>query len=370
MLKRIDTYYYSLVGLLIFSSISMMFVFFPIFLKSFQNYGLDEIGILLAASYLGTFVTPIVFLKIKYNITKIQISFLLFGVSNFLIVYEGMTFYSLIFVFFIYGLLRNIIQTYLEGQISKIFKEKYSIIRGIGSFGFLLTTLFIGMFYSNELIVYFSYILGFMFLFIGAFIGIKYKKVSFESEEYKLSIITSQKMYWLFIFVYHLGLGIYFSFLSIYLKDNSYSIMDISNAWNISVMAEIFMFFIFIYFKNKMSLLGFIRLSIFLTIIRFGLLNYFPENYSIVLLAQILHMFTFVVFHVNNIELMSKMFPNNFKMGLKTYFSIGYGLSLGLGSLLGGYIYSNEIMLNTAYIITLSLVVWFLFEIQHKKKKI
>jgi PPP family 3-phenylpropionic acid transporter len=267
----------------------------------------------------------------------------------------------MIIILFLYGGIRNTIQTYIDSQTSKTFKEKYGIIRGMGSVGFLLTTFFIGMYYSDSLLQYFVYFITISSIIIGLSMGLKYKDIDFKEEAFDFSIITSNKLYWSFILVYHISLGLLFSFLSIYLIDKGFEISQIGNAWNISVLAEIIMLFTFVLIANKLSINNFIILAILMTMVRFVLLYMYPENYMIVLGAQILHLFTFPIFHINTMKTIEKLFPNNMKMGLKSYFAIGYGLSLAIGSFLGSYLYGENLFLYVTGITFISLILWLFF---------
>jgi len=370
MLKQLNTYYYSFLGMLLYASTAVIFVFYTIFL---QNSGLSvpEIGIILGLSYIGVFLSPLLFLKLKFNIKNIQIAFILFGLIHFLMVYEVYNVYYMILILFLYGGIRNTIQTYIDSQTSKTFKEKYGIIRGMGSVGFLLTTFFVGLYYSNLLLEYFVYFITISSIIIGLTMGMKYKNIEFKEEAFDFSIITDNKLYWTFILVYHISLGVLFSFLSIYLIDRSYEMSQLGNIWNISVLSEIIMLFTFVLIANKLSINNFIILAIIMTIIRFLLLYIYPENYVIALGAQVLHLFTFPIFHINTMKTIERLFPNNMKMGLKSYFAIGYGLSLAIGSFLGSYIYGDNLFLYVTGITLISLVLWFIFnKVQLKEEKI
>jgi len=179
-----------------------------------------------------------------------------------------------------------------------------------------------------------------------------------EPETFNFKLLFDNKLLWCFILVFHISVGMLFSFLSIYLIDNSFNMSEISNLWNVGVIAEIVVFLIFSLFKNKLSEISFISISIIMTIIRFILLYLFPDNYTLLLMAQVLHLFTFGIFHINFLSLFHKIFPNNFKMSIKLYFAIGYGLSFSIGSLLGGYLYSSNIFLYATLISFISFIMW------------
>jgi len=249
----------------------------------------------------------------------------------------------------------------VETSTAKIFNERYGYIRGMGSIGFLATAYVIGANFSMDLLINFTYFLSIMYFLFFITFTFKHKNFHIAEEGFKLSLVFKYKLFWSFIFVYHVALGILFTFLTIYLLDNNYEMPMISNIWNISVAAEIIMFFTFAYFKDVLDKYAYVYLSILMTAIRFLILYLYPESIYMVLLGQILHMFTFVVFHMSVMGVLSEIMEENFKMGIKIYFAVGYGISMAIGSYIGGLMYSEDIFLYTAILMLCSVVLWHLF---------
>lgn len=366
-LTKSDILYYTLLNIATFSTISVVIVFLTILLKK-NGFSAQEIGFALSLSYISTFLSPLLFLKLSFNISSIRFFLGVFALNMALIPILSDQFVLLCINLFVLGISRNVFQTYLESSTHIVFKEKYSVIRSFGSLGFLFTTYYIGTFFSFELLDYYTYVLAFILFIYFLLFKIKNKNTKMEPETFNFKLLFDNKLLWVFILVFHISVGILFSFLSIYLIDNSFNMSEISNLWNIGIIAEIVVFLLFSLFKNKLSEVSFISISIIMTIIRFVLLYLFPDNFALLLIAQVLHLFTFGIFHINFLSLFHKIFPNNFKMSIKLYFAIGYGLSFSIGSLMGGYLYSSNIFLYAAIISFISFIIW-LFLIKQIKIK-
>ncbi len=360
LLKDFNTYYYGFFNLLIYSTISIVFVFLAVLLKA-NGFDNSEIGLFLGVNYIGTFLSPIVFIKYKFNTESVRVFLFMLFLSVLLLAINYNNFWVILLTLFVFGFSRNIIQTYVETSTSKIFEQKYGYIRGVGSFGFLITAFYVGNNFSIELLVNFIYVLAAMYLLLFLTFNFKHKNFEMAPELFKMSLIKNYKYFWTFIFVYHLALGVLFSFLTIYLLDRKYEMDMISNIWNISVVGEILMFFAFNYFRDKLDKYKYVYLSIFMTSLRFLILYVCPESVYIVLIGQLLHMFTFVVFHMSVMGVLGEIMKDNFKMGLKIYFAIGYGISMAIGAYIGGLVYSSDMFLYTLILMLASALLWYVF---------
>lgn len=364
---KIQEMYYALFNFILYSLIAIMFVFMSVLLK---NNGYDEIniGIALSMIYIGTMITPILFVKwLKFNIKVTKIFIFILIISLLLINPLVEYYYLFILNMFLFGLSRNVIQIHLENKLINEYPNKYGFLRSFGSIGFFITTLLLGMYYTNynlNMVIYI--IIAFMALFL-IFEKEGEKKVE-EKESIEFGLISQNLLFWVFIFIFHLSLGFYFSFFSIYLMDFNYEMLNISNAWNISVIGEFIGLLLFVYFRKNITQEMFVILSIIITGIRFLLLDFYPENLYIVLFAQFLHLFTFAIFHINLLEIIKKEFKEHSKMAIKLYFSVGYGASLALGSFLGGFLYSKNIFMILFIINFISLFI-FIYWMKKRTKK-
>jgi PPP family 3-phenylpropionic acid transporter len=74
-------------------------------------------------------------------------------------------------------------------------------------------------------------------------------------------------------------------------------------------------------------------------VVRFYLIGSFADSLLIILIAQMMHAFTFGSFHVASIEMIHQFFSGkNHAKGQALYNSITYGVGGALGGLGGGYV--------------------------------
>lgn len=358
MLKSKETYYYSNYNIALYSTVAIVFVFLSIYLQGY-NYTTYQIGLLLGMTYLGSLVTPLLFVKfLKADETTTKYMSYFMGLSLIAIPFIVQNYYLLLLDLLLFGITRAVIQTYLDATTIRIFKEKYGIIRGMGSFGFLLIATVIGMNYTSNIVEYSMYLIASGLIIFGYFIKMENTT---DNQMFDFKILTENKLLWFFIFLFHLPLGILFSFLSIFLIENGVQVDNISVVWNISILAEIVGFMTIIFFKDMLSVNKFIVLSIIVTIGRLCLINAYPQTLPVLLFGQSLHIFTYAVFHMNLIKLLEEKFKNNMKMAMKLYGSIGYGLSMCVGAVLGGYIYSQNIFYISALIMVGALITYIIY---------
>lgn len=126
----------------------------------------------------------------------------------------------------------------------------------------------------------------------------------------------------------------YYVFYSVYLKQYQYSATLTGGLWALGVAVEIVLFLAMQMVLKRVSLRRILLVSILLSILRWLLIARFPENFWIIVGAQLLHAATFGAVHVVAMYLLQHYFgPEHQGKGQALYTSI----SFGLGGMLGGY---------------------------------
>jgi len=133
--------------------------------------------------------------------------------------------------------------------------------------------------------------------------------------------------------------GLLYNFFSIYLDEQGYTRSAIGFLWSLGVVCEIIVFLsmpkILKFFNFKQILM----ISLFIAVIRFFIIGNYVDFLILIILAQMMHAFTFGAFHVASIEMVNKFFPGkNHAKGQALYNSITYGVGGALGGLGGGFI--------------------------------
>jgi PPP family 3-phenylpropionic acid transporter len=107
--------------------------------------------------------------------------------------------------------------------------------------------------------------------------------------------------------------------------------------WAVSVVVEIVWFFAQGRFIGRLPMTGWLVLCGALTLLRMGITGGLGQWLWALLLAQLLHAFTFAAHHTASIALVSHYFPARLRgRGQALFTVVGYGLGGTLGVLAGG----------------------------------
>ena len=133
--------------------------------------------------------------------------------------------------------------------------------------------------------------------------------------------------------------GVLYNFYSIYLKEHGYSNATIGWLWAVGVICEIFIFMLMPKILRRYSLKTILLISLFLGVIRFILIGASPDQFYLLLIAQMFHAATFGSFHAASIEVIAYFFKGrNQSRGQAIYNSVAYGIGGTIGGLGGGYL--------------------------------
>jgi len=133
--------------------------------------------------------------------------------------------------------------------------------------------------------------------------------------------------------------GVLYNFYSIYLKEHGYSSATIGWLWAVGVICEIFIFMLMPKILRRYSLKTILLISLFLGVIRFILIGASPDQFYLLLIAQMFHAATFGSFHAASIEVIAYFFKGrNQSRGQAIYNSVAYGIGGTIGGLGGGYL--------------------------------
>ena len=82
----------------------------------------------------------------------------------------------------------------------------------------------------------------------------------------------------------------------------------------------------------------------------------FAGNLILIALSQIIHAFSFAIFHTSALLYLSKKYENK-TLAQQFYAGIGYGLAAFLGSVISGILYSDNLFLYESIIALLGFLV-------------
>jgi len=325
----------SLYYFLFFTLIGDYVIFMP---KYFQNIGFSpsQIGIIFSMLPIARFLTPFIFIKKPLSKTDYVLSLIVSTLCAFLLLSQN--YYAILFAFFLIGASFSVVFPYIEAIAIEKLKEKYGKTRVFGSIGFMLFG------------IIFSYISAdLVWLFIILMIMTNLTALYFLSDRSvkrssaKIDFVKTWK-FWSAVLLFQISFGGFYNFFTIYNLNHGIPREYIGWLWGIGVMAEIGIFLYQHNFINRFSPKKWIAFSILLTALRWFILYMFPGNITLIALSQLIHAFSFAIFHTSALLYISKHYANK-TLAQQFYAGIAYGMAAFLGSVISGFLYGDKLFL-------------------------
>ncbi len=324
-----------------FAIVAIYVIFMPKVLDM-VGYTPSEIGIIFAAGPLVRFVIPFLFLKgIKLDLSTFNsaLVLLLLAGASFFLTLES--FWPLLFSNVAMGIGMSLILPYIEVMaLSLIGKESYGKVRLFGSIGFILVALVLVRFLdvpTTALLFLLAMILSTVLSgYIIAHLDNKTVAQSQSIEGKHLNLLSHWPL-WLGLTLMQVSFGPFYNFFTIYETAHGISLQTTIYLWSFGVVAEIILF----YFQGPLlrrNLLKLLEFSLLMTVLRWLLVDLFPENLSVLYLSQSLHAFSFALFHTAAISYLYELYSER-KLAQQFFFGISYGLGGFIGAISAGYIY-------------------------------
>ncbi len=158
------------------------------------------------------------------------------------------------------------------------------------------------------------------------------------------SVLRQPKVLALFVicFLMQASHGLYYGFFTLFLENHHYSRTLVGQLWALGVIAEIGIFMLMHRLLPKYGVRTLILVTLLLAALRWLLIGYGVDSLAILLFAQLLHAFSFGVFHSATISVVHRVFPGQLQgRGQALYSSLGYGAGGAVGTLASGYIWSS-----------------------------
>ncbi|WP_457560692.1 MFS transporter [Caminibacter sp.] len=342
-------YLVSIYYFLFFTLIGDYVIFLP---KYFSNFfSPAEIGIIFSMMPIARFLTPFIFLKKPLTKKDFILAISASLLSSVLLFSKN--FYLISLFFFILGASFSIIFPYIEAVAIEKLKEKYGKSRLFGSIGFMLFGIVAGYVDFNLLIAFIILLIA-TNIFSLAFLEDK----TISKSSAKFNFLKEWK-FWAAVVFLQISFGGFYSFFTIYVTSHGISKEWVGWLFAIGVTAEIIVFLIQHRFINKKPPLFWIKLSIFLTSIRWGILYLFPSSLTLIALSQTIHAFSFALFHTSALLYLNKKYENK-TLAQQFYAGIAYGFAAFLGSVLAGLWYGENLFLIESIIAFLGVLVFVL----------
>ena len=331
---------------LFFALIGDYVIFMPKFFS--QYFTPTQIGIIFSMMPIARFLTPFIFIKKPLTKKDYILSIIVALFASFLILNKN--FYLILISFFLIGASFAVIFPYIETIAIEKLKTHYGKARVMGSIGFMLYGIIFSYIKINHLI-------SFIILMILTAISSLYFKEDkiIKKNISKIDIFKDYK-FWLGLIFLQISFGGFYNFFTIYLINHGIDKQFIGWLWGIGVGAEIIVFLIGHKFLEKLDPFKWIKISIFLTSFRWFILYLFPNSIILISLSQLIHAFSFAIFHTSALLYISKKYQNK-TLAQQFYAGIGYGLAAFLGSIISGFLYGDKLFLYEAIIALLGFLI-------------
>ncbi|PNV83216.1 MAG: MFS transporter [Sulfurimonas sp.] len=348
-----------------FSIIGVYIIFLPKVL-SMSGYGASEIGIIFAAAPLVRFIVPFAFIKgLKINVASFNISLIIMCISAISFYFSLDNFYKLLFSNITLGVGLSIVLPYVELiSLKYLGKEEYGKIRLFGSVGFILVALVLVKFLSSPSVAL-MYLLALTFSTSAvAFVIAKRADALLQRSEEVTNDINLLKDWrlWAGLTLMQVSFGSFYNFFTIYVTDHGVMLDIAVYLWSFGVVVEIFM----LYFQGTLlrkNLLLILQATTFITALRWFIVFLFPENVTMLFIAQAFHALSFALFHSAAISYLFYLYKHK-SLAQQFFSGITYGFGAFLGALIAGYVYElypSYLFLSAtliALMATYSLYLW------------
>ena len=167
---------------------------------------------------------------------------------------------------------------------------------------------------------------------------------------------SKEKEFWIALILMQISFGGFYNFFTIVNIEAGIPKNLIGWLWAIGVGAEILIFIFQEKFINKFSPLFWIKISLLLTSIRWIVLNFVVGNFFLVALTQLIHAFSFAIFHTASLLYLSNRYENK-TLAQQFYAGVGYGLAAFLGSIIAGIIYGKNLFLIEGFVVLIGFVI-------------
>lgn len=224
--------------------------------------------------------------------------------------------------------------------------HRYSMIRLWGSLGFILVVVLMGdlLEHFDTGVIPVVVLITFAGIMLLSF-TVPEKLNTPHTDHSPIWHVIKQPRVMAFLIITFLMLcshGPYYTFYTIYLQAHGYSPHMIGILWAVGVLAEVIIFLLMHRLLPGYGQRNLLLLTLALTTLRWLMIGFFVDDLVILFLAQLIHAFSFGVFHSVGIALVHEYFTGSHQgRGQALYSSVGYGAGVAVGSLISGMVWDQ-----------------------------
>lgn len=286
----------------------------------------DKSGRYLLVIRIGALLACIAFLGVLFN-------------KNF----WGLLLYTSLFTFFWNAVLPQFEVVTLDALREQT--RHYSRIRLWGSIGFIVAVVGLGFLFDALSVALLPVALFLILLMIALATFTIPSGVSPQltgvSDGLLVTLRSSRVRYFFTAaFLLHVSHGAFYGFFTLFLLDHGYSSSFIGCIWAVGVIAEIFLFLKVPRVLRRFSLWHCYLFSVLAATLRWFLVGFYVDSVLMIIVAQVLHAFTFGLAHAVAIETVRQTFaPASRGKGQALYSAVCFGGGGALGAYICGYLW-------------------------------
>lgn len=334
-----------------FASLGVLVPYWSLYLKSlgYNSFAIGGLVAILAATKL---VAPYIWGWLadhtRRSMLIIRVTSVL-ALLSFLLVFINQQLWWLTFVMLLFSFFWNATLPQFEAITLNHLGDDthhYSMIRLWGSLGFIVIAVLVGgLLESIEAdIIPLIVLITFVLIVLSSFTVPERLNIPHTDHSPIWHVIKQPKVL-AFLAVCFLMLcshGPYYTFYTIYLQEQGYSSRMIGVLWAVGVLAEVV---IFLLMHRLLPVFGARKLlitTLLLTTLRWLIIGFFVTDLSMLFLAQLIHAFSFGVFHAVGISLVHEYFTGSHQgRGQALYSSVSFGAGVAVGSLISGMLWDQ-----------------------------
>lgn len=334
-----------------FASLGVLIPYWSLYLKSlgFNSLTIGSlIAILPATKLIAPYIWGWLADHTRRSMFIIRVA-AIFSVLSFSLVFVSQQLWWLTIVMLLFSFFWNAMLPQYEAMTLNHLgndTHRYSMIRLWGSLGFIVIVVIIGdllQSYGTDLIPL-VVLFTFVTISIASFMVPEKLNIPHVDHSPIWSVIEQPKVL-AFLIVCFLMLcshGPYYTFYTIYLEEQGYSSHMIGVLWAVGVLAEVIIFLLMHRLLPMFGARKLLIVTLLLTTLRWLIIGFFVDDLSMLFLAQLIHAFSFGVFHAVGISLVHDYFTGSHQgRGQALYASTSYGAGVAVGSLVSGLVWDK-----------------------------
>jgi len=367
-----------------FAALGALLPYWGLYLQSL-GFGAREIGELIAILMATKIVAPNIWGWIAdHSGRRMMIVRLgsLLSVVAFGGIFLGVSYWWMAFVICLFSFFWNATLPQFEAATMSHLGDsthRYSSIRLWGSVGFIIAVVVVGPLLEAEGVDLLPLVLVILFasIWLSSLVVPEHAAGHLPLDHEPLRNVLRQPIVVALLvicFLVQMGHGPYYTFYTIYLNDIGYSSSTIGMLWALGVVAEIGAFLVMHRLFPRFGVRRLLLVALALTTLRWLLVAWWAESLAVMIFAQLLHAFSFGVFHAVAISLIHKYFIGRHQgKGQALYSSVSFGAGGAIGSLYSGYTWEGLgpawTFLFAAMVSLLAfLIAWKKIHIKHEEK--